>query len=172
MSESGQKAKYSPRADVFRSCAVIGHRFTVFRRTHEALPQSGVQYFSTHSSFDIGGPSFTTKTALLPLTDVAHLHAHLICPSGKSGELSWMLVRSPGLRLQKSHARKLKFAEAIQADLGRPVPLRKIFRFARRANHLYNFAPSRLDKRGVGHRHERWARDAVDAVATQDERRD
>ena len=51
----GQKAKYSLRADVFRSCAVNGHHFTVLRRTHEAFPQSGVQYFSTHSSSVIGG---------------------------------------------------------------------------------------------------------------------
>src|ERR1700733_12728415 len=29
-----------------------------------------------------------------------------------------------------------------------PDPARKIFRFARRANHLYQLAPSRLDKRG------------------------
>src|ERR1700724_1644618 len=52
-----------------------------------------------------------------------------------------------------------------------PALLRKIFRFPRRANHLYKLAPSRLDQRGVGHRHERWVRDAMDAVAAQDERR-
>jgi len=52
-------------------------------------------------------------------------------------------------RLQKSHARKRQFAEAIQADLGRPVPLAKIFRLSRRANQRHWVRPSRLDKRGV-----------------------
>jgi hypothetical protein len=42
------------------------------------------------------------------------------------------------------------FSQTIQADLG----LQKIFRFRRRANHLYDFAPSRLDKRGAS----RWSR--------------
>jgi hypothetical protein len=37
-----------------------------------------------------------------------------------------------------------------------PVLLAKIFRFPRRANHLYKLAPSRSEQRGVGHRHERW----------------
>jgi hypothetical protein len=37
-----------------------------------------------------------------------------------------------------------------------PALPRKIFRFPRRANHLYKLAPSRSEKRGVGHRHERW----------------
>jgi len=37
-----------------------------------------------------------------------------------------------------------------------PVLITKIFRLTRRANHSYRFAcPAR--KRGVGHRHERWA---------------
>jgi hypothetical protein len=33
---------------------------------------------------------------------------------------------------------------------------RKIFRSARRANHLYNLARLALDPRGVAHRHECW----------------
>src|SRR5271155_83640 len=45
-----------------------------------------------------------------------------------------------------------------------PVPFAKRFRLSRRANHFYSFA--RLaPERDVGHRHERWARDAMDALA-------
>src|SRR6185437_1475015 len=57
----------------------------------------------------------------------------------------------------KSRAPKSRFVEALQVDLGCPVPFEKIFRLRRRANHSYNFA--RLAReRDVGHRHERWAR--------------
>ena len=44
--------------------------------------------------------------------------------------------RSPALEPAISHARKQLFREPIQADLGRPVPLQKIFRLTRRANHF------------------------------------
>src|SRR5450631_1413033 len=40
-------------------------------------------------------------------------------------------------------ARTGEFVETNQSDLGSPVPFAKIFRFTRRANHLYKFAPSR-----------------------------
>jgi hypothetical protein len=39
-----------------------------------------------------------------------------------------------------------------------PALFEKIFRFACRANHLYKLVPSCPEKRGVGHRHERWGR--------------
>ena len=41
-------------------------------------------------------------------------------------------------------ARKTKFLQANQADFIYPVLFAKIFRFRRRANHLYKLAPSRL----------------------------
>jgi hypothetical protein len=44
----------------------------------------------------------------------------------------------------QSDARNGRFIEPDQRDLGRPVRLRKIFRFSCRANHLYKLAPSRL----------------------------
>src|SRR5450631_3696623 len=46
-------------------------------------------------------------------------------------------------------ARTGEFVETNQSDLGSPVPFAKIFRFTRRANHLYKFAPSRPTQRGV-----------------------
>ena len=46
-------------------------------------------------------------------------------------------------------AHKGRFVVSSQADLGRPVLAAKIFRFTRRANHLYKFAPSRPTQRGV-----------------------
>jgi len=49
-----------------------------------------------------------------------------------------------GSAAAQSIARNGRFIEPDQRDLGRPVLLRKIFRFPRRANHLYNLAPSRL----------------------------
>ena len=45
-----------------------------------------------------------------------------------------------------------------------PALFAKIFRFPRRANHLYKLAPSRPDKRGVAHVINA-GRDAVDAEA-------
>jgi hypothetical protein len=38
---------------------------------------------------------------------------------------------------RKQHARKAKFREAIQADLGGPVPALKILRLCRRANRIH-----------------------------------
>jgi hypothetical protein len=60
-------------------------------------------------------------------------------------------------------ARKIEFVEAIQADSPSPVLPAKIFRFARRANHLYKPPPSRLDKRGGSRSSRNAGRDAVDA---------
>ena len=41
-------------------------------------------------------------------------------------------------------ARKIEFVEADQRDSTCPVPNQNIFRFRRRANHLYKLAPSRV----------------------------
>jgi hypothetical protein len=61
-----------------------------------------------------------------------------------------------------ARARKTQFVEAIQSDLPSPVLLRKIFRFPRRANHLYQLAPSR-SSRGAARDVTNAGRDAVDA---------
>src|SRR4051794_37899059 len=65
----------------------------------------------------------------------------------------WAFILQTALKTllarEKPDARSVQFAEANQADLGRPVLLRKTNRFACRANHLYNLALSRPDKRGV-----------------------
>jgi hypothetical protein len=66
----------------------------------------------------------------------------------------------------QSRARKNYFLEAIQPDLGRPVLTQKIFRYARRANHLYKPGPFRASTEGrFAIVTKRWARDAMDASA-------
>ena len=71
----------------------------------------------------------------------------------------------PGGELHRSHvvgdARNY-----LPVGVSRPAGLRKIFRFRRRANQRYQLAPSRAPQGGaLRDRHERWARDAVDAMA-------
>src|SRR5450631_1274873 len=70
-----------------------------------------------------------------------------------------------------SPARTAEFVVIFQADLGSPVPLAKIFRFTRRANHLYKFAPShptrgachgrRETRGGLRWTRQRYARDGI-----------
>jgi hypothetical protein len=60
------------------------------------------------------------------------------------------------VRLASSGCAKIKIPKAIQADLGRPVRLAKIFRFRRRANHSYN-SPVLLLEGAFRDRHERGA---------------
>src|SRR6202048_70112 len=55
-------------------------------------------------------------------------------------------------------ARTRRFVVLSQADLGRPVPFAKIFRFTRRANHLYKFAPSHPTRGAYRDRHGRGVR--------------
>src|SRR3984893_13895227 len=62
-------------------------------------------------------------------------------------------------------ARTRRFVVLSQADLGRPVLVAKIFRFTRRANHLYKFAPSHPTRGAYRDRHETRGADAVDAAA-------
>ena len=50
----------------------------------------------------------------------------MICPSGKSDCILLCSYRRPA---QKSTARKLRFDQSFQNDLGGPVPRAKIFRF-------------------------------------------
>src|ERR1700738_1421389 len=52
-------------------------------------------------------------------------------------------------------ARKMRFVVISQSDLGCPVLFAKIFRFTRRANHLYKFAPSHPTKGAYHDRHGR-----------------
>ena len=54
-------------------------------------------------------------------------------------------------------ARSGRFLEPDQCDLGSPVPFAKIFRFTRRANHLYKFAPSHPTRGAYHDRHGRGA---------------
>ena len=68
--------------------------------------------------------------------------------------------------------RKAGFVEAIQSDFTCPVPFGKILRFARRANHLYKPALSRLTRGAARDRHGRWERDAMDASSATDESAD
>jgi hypothetical protein len=62
-------------------------------------------------------------------------------------------------------ARKDAFVEPDQSDLPCPVPFRKIFRFLRRANHLYKLARPAPHRGAFRDRHGRRVRDAVDAAA-------
>ena len=63
----------------------------------------------------------------------------MICPSGKTSRI---LLRSCIWPASKSVARKLRFGQAFQRDLGRPVCCAEINRSACRANHRYNLSPS------------------------------
>src|SRR5260370_2772155 len=66
-------------------------------------------------------------------------------------------------------ARVAEFLEPDQADLPCPVPSQKIFRFARRANHLYN-SRHPVPHRGAFRESSRTLeRDAVDAGRAADE---
>jgi len=67
---------------------------------------------------------------------------HETCPPVTRHQLSRRAVRASPVR----YAPKIWFVEAIQTDLPCPVLIEKIFRFARRANHLYKPAPSRLTR--------------------------
>ena len=73
------------------------------------------------------------------------------------------------LCMMRVAARKGGFVEAFQGDLPCPVSFEKIILFSSDPNHRR--IPRRLvpAQRGVGHRHERWARDAVDAAASSRE---
>jgi hypothetical protein len=73
----------------------------------------------------------------------------VICPSGSAWD-RWS--RSLPVNIV---ARTRRFVVLSQADLGRPVPSAKIFRFTRRANHLYKFAPSHPTRGAYHDRHER-----------------
>src|SRR5216684_2287626 len=55
-------------------------------------------------------------------------------------------------------APKVRFVETNQSDLGSPVLFAKIFRFTRRANHLYKFAPSHATRGAYRDRHGRGVR--------------
>ena len=65
-------------------------------------------------------------------------------------------------------ARKIRFVEPDQRDLGRPVPSIKISRLSRRANHLYKLAPSRSNRGALAIVTD-VERDAVDADGAPDE---
>ena len=75
---------------------------------------------------------------------------------------------SPAMTADGLVAPKRQIREALQADLGRPVLFAKIICFVSRLKQLYRFAPSRaLTGGALRDRHERWARDAVDAIVSE-----
>src|SRR5882672_9140019 len=68
------------------------------------------------------------------------------------------LLTMRGLSKQILLARIGEFVEADQRDSTSPVPFAKIFRFTRRANHLYKFAPSHPTRGAYRDRHGRGVR--------------
>src|SRR5450631_51158 len=77
----------------------------------------------------------------------------------------------------RAAAHKERFIVMFQADLPSPVPFAKIFRFTRRANHLYKFAPAHPTRGAYRDRHGRgvrmrWTRQrlARDGIAGRVER--
>jgi hypothetical protein len=65
-----------------------------------------------------------------------------------------------------------EFVEPDQADATCPAVAAKINRFAFCPNQIHKHRrPALLNRGAFRDRHERWAQDAVDALAAQDERR-
>jgi hypothetical protein len=62
-------------------------------------------------------------------------------------------------------ARKIRFRERFQADLGCPVPRKKIFRFSLSPNQWLCVPCPAFTRGALRDRHERWERDAMDASA-------
>jgi hypothetical protein len=117
-----------------------------------------------------------------PITSAAAQTARVVYPDG----LDPAHPSASGARnfRRKKPARKTKLLSRFNKSTRRanhakpcPVPFAKIFRFTRRANHLYKFAPSRPTQRGVSRSSRtrdgvRWTRQrlARDGVAGQVER--
>ena len=70
----------------------------------------------------------------------------ILPPTLERAAPSWGLIRP---------ARKERFIKPDQSDASSPVPFAKIFRFTRRANHLYKFAPSHPTRGAYHDRHGR-----------------
>jgi hypothetical protein len=68
-------------------------------------------------------------------------------------------------RVKPGHEEWAVAARRANQRFGCPVPFAKIFRFTRRANHLYKFAPSHPTRGAYHDRHETRGADAVDAAA-------
>jgi hypothetical protein len=85
------------------------------------------------------------------------------CLSGKSASIR---LRSRGLRVEKSVARKLRFAQTFQNDLGRPVPSRKNNSLSIPSKSMATSALSRPDKRADRESSRNAGRDVVDASAS------
>jgi hypothetical protein len=75
-------------------------------------------------------------------------------PTGESAEFFLDVAPVAGLELEKSRARKRKFAERNQADLGCPAVLLKIFRFAITPNQQH--APHRPASARRAYASSRW----------------
>ena len=105
-------------------------------------------------------------------TNFADLLAPLICPSGKSGEFFWMPHRSRGLKCGRNRLRvygnllkRFNLIWAVQSSIA------EIFRFPAILDRwLAPLRPASI-RGALRDRHERWVRDAMDALAKQDGRR-
>ena len=140
---------------------------------HSALASSGRRQISGHRRPGASGPKSANAdvgqsgwNVCLAPCDIGLTRPKLIRPSGKS---ACILPRSCPRSAKKSAARKLRFAERFQCDLGRPVLPAKIFRSPRRANQRHYFARLTADEgRIMIVTNVRW--DAVDAECAKDER--
>ncbi len=80
----------------------------------------------------------------------------IVCPAGKSMRIFADVASLDCSPFEKTHARKTQFAQAIQLDLGRPVPQAKTIRFLFASINGFLFAiPARQE--GRTRRHGRWA---------------
>jgi hypothetical protein len=87
----------------------------------------------------------------------------MIACRGKSASIR---LRSRGLRVEKCVARKLRFAQTFQDDLGRPVPSRKNNSLSIPSKSMATSALSRPDKRADRESSRNAGRDVVDASAS------
>jgi hypothetical protein len=79
----------------------------------------------------------------------------LPCPTGESLDFLFALASLHAFGAEKTHARKIQFRFSVQADLGCPVPLAKIFLFRIFENRDL-FTPFRAGKRGVSRSSRTW----------------
>src|SRR6185312_16932610 len=95
--------------------------------------------------------------------DVPHGVARISC--------AIFLAQVTGLRSERAKLRAPKnhFRKRFQADLVCPAVNAKIILFTKIVNHVF-IAPSRTHEEGRTRRHERGARDAMDAIGSPDER--
>ena len=109
-----------------------------------------------------GMTSFATETDFIGCFLSQTLRSALLRASRRMGHgphgSRRPLARAPhheGLSKRIPRAPTGEFVEADQRDSTSPVPFAKIFRFTRRANHLYKFVPSHPTRGAYHDRHGR-----------------